>query len=156
ILGYRHRSDEAGRAFEQGVTLSPLYATAHQWYSYHLMVVPGRWDEAVREMARARELDPYSLVIAGSLVSAYDGAGRWADAEAMIEQSHALDANHPLTVSIADLFHDASHRHQDRIPADVRRAALVRAWSFDRIAGDSASAFDLERRLRDPGTRVAA
>ncbi len=155
ILDYRDRRVEAGRAFEQGVALSPGYATAHQWYSYHLMG-EGRWDDAVREMERARELDPLSLVIAVSVVFAYDGAGRWAEAEAIAEQSRALDRHHPLTIVFVDFFHDVSHRHLDRIPSDFRRLALARAWRAESMGGDSARVYDLERRLGDPVARPEA
>ncbi len=148
ILDYRNRGDEAGRAFEQGVALSPGYATAHQWYSYHLMGL-GRWDDGVREMERAKELDPTSLVIVTSLVFAYDGAERWSEAEAMAEQSRALDRNHFLVVLFADYLHDALHRHLDKVPADFRRFAQLRG-------GDSAVALDQERRLTDPAQRAAA
>lgn len=155
ILDYTGKSDEAGTAFEQGVALSPLYPTAHQWYSYHLMAV-GRWDEAVREMERARELDPLSLVIAVSVVSAYDGADRWSDAEAMAAQCRALDPDHPLTLFFAGLLHDASSRQLQRLPADVRRVALSRGWRVDSLGSDTATAADLERRLALPGSRERA
>ena len=149
IQGYRGRNTEAGRAFAQGVALSPRYPTAHQWYSYWLMG-QGRWDEGVTEMERAKELDPTSLVITISLVFAYDGAARWSEAEAMVDQSRALDAEHPLTIVFAELFHDIDHPHLERIPADFRRAMLARS------SGDSATAFEMERRLADPARRSAA
>ncbi len=153
ILDYRDRHAEAGRAFEQGVTLSPGYATAHQWYSYHLMA-RGRWDEAVRAMERAKELDPSSLVITISMVFAYDGAERWAEAEAMAAQSRALDANHSLTVQFADVMHDVLHRHLDRVPADIRRVVGMGAWRIGAVPDSSAA--DLERRLADPALRAVA
>ena len=157
ILDYRERHDEAGRAFEQGVALSPGYATAHQWYSYHLMGL-GRWDDGVREMERAKQLDPLSLVITISVVFAYDGAGRWNEAEAMADQSRALDPDHPLTILFADFLHDASHRHLERIPSDIRRVAQSQAWRTENlhVGDDSLAALDLERRLADPARRSLA
>jgi tetratricopeptide (TPR) repeat protein len=53
----------AEREFRQAIALNPNYATAHQWYAEHLMW-RGRFDEALRESERARELDPLSLIIA--------------------------------------------------------------------------------------------
>lgn len=153
ILGYRGKPDESGRAFAQGVALSPRYPTAHQWYSYWLLG-QGRWDDGVREMERAKELDPLSMVIATSLVFAYDGAERWTDAEAMVEQSRAIDPNHQLTILFTSLLHDLNHRHLERIPADVRRTAVARSWGAESFGADSAAA--LERRLTDPRTRPAA
>jgi tetratricopeptide (TPR) repeat protein len=43
--------------------LNPDYATAHQWYAEYL-AWQGRFDEALAESERARQLDPMSLIIA--------------------------------------------------------------------------------------------
>ena len=48
--------------FKQAILLNPNYATAHHWYSVYLTAM-GRHDEAMREIQRARELDPLSLII---------------------------------------------------------------------------------------------
>src|SRR4029453_7433192 len=53
----------AEREFLQAIELNPNYATAHHWYAEHLMW-RGRFDEALRERERARQLDPLSLIIA--------------------------------------------------------------------------------------------
>ncbi len=53
----------AEREFRRAIALNPSYATAHHWYAEHLMW-RGRFDEALRESERARELDPQSLIIA--------------------------------------------------------------------------------------------
>ncbi len=53
----------AAREFQRAIALNPSYATAHHWYAEHLMWL-GRFDEALRESERARELDPLSLIIA--------------------------------------------------------------------------------------------
>jgi len=53
----------AEREFRQAIALNPNYATAHHWYAEHLMW-RGRFEEALRESERARELDPLSLIIA--------------------------------------------------------------------------------------------
>ena len=51
------------REFQRSIELNPNYATAHHWYAEHLMW-RGRFDEALRESERARQLDPLSLIIA--------------------------------------------------------------------------------------------
>ena len=48
--------------FKRGLALNPNYATGHQWYSEYLVPV-ARLDEARKEIKRAQELDPLSLVI---------------------------------------------------------------------------------------------
>ena len=53
----------AEKEFKRAIALNPNYATAHQWYAEHL-TWRGRFDEALRESERARQLDPLSLIIA--------------------------------------------------------------------------------------------
>ena len=52
----------AEREFLRAIELNPNYPTAHHWYSRYLRGI-GRMDEALREIKRAEELDPLSLVI---------------------------------------------------------------------------------------------
>jgi TolB-like protein/Flp pilus assembly protein TadD len=53
----------AEKEFRRAIELNPNYATAHHWYAEHLMWL-GRFDDALRESERARQLDPLSLIIA--------------------------------------------------------------------------------------------
>jgi DNA-binding winged helix-turn-helix (wHTH) protein/Tfp pilus assembly protein PilF len=53
----------AGKEYRRAIELNPNYATAHHWYAEHLMWL-GRFDEALSESERARQLDPLSLIIA--------------------------------------------------------------------------------------------
>jgi Tfp pilus assembly protein PilF len=54
--------ESAGREFRRAIELNPNYATARHWHAYYLMM-SGRADEALAEIARALELDPLSLPI---------------------------------------------------------------------------------------------
>jgi len=53
----------AEKEFRRAIELNPNYATAHHWYAEHLMW-RGRFDAALQESERARQLDPLSLIIA--------------------------------------------------------------------------------------------
>lgn len=53
----------AEKEYRRALQLDPNYATAHQWYAEYLSF-QGRFDEALRESERARQLDPLSLIIA--------------------------------------------------------------------------------------------
>ncbi|MDP9162188.1 MAG: winged helix-turn-helix domain-containing protein [Acidobacteriota bacterium] len=53
----------AEKEFRRAIELDPNYATAHQWYAEHLAWL-GRFDDALAESERARQLDPLSLIIA--------------------------------------------------------------------------------------------
>ncbi len=52
----------AEQEYQKAIALNPSYATAHQWYAECLMW-QGRFEEALKESDRARELDPLSLII---------------------------------------------------------------------------------------------
>src|SRR5262249_42443229 len=49
--------------FRRSIELKPSYAVAHHWYSL-MLALSSRWDEAQQELARARNLDPFSPIIA--------------------------------------------------------------------------------------------
>jgi len=53
----------AEREYRRAIELNPNYATAHHWYAEHLMWRE-RFDEALGESERARQLDPLSVIIA--------------------------------------------------------------------------------------------
>ena len=52
------------KEYKRALDLNPSYATAHFWYSSHLLQVEGRWDEAISEVKEAEKLDLFSPVIA--------------------------------------------------------------------------------------------
>lgn len=60
----------------RAIEINPNYATGHNWYGFHLTMV-GRFDEAITEMLRARELDPLSPSIIQSLGWTYYQARRF-------------------------------------------------------------------------------
>jgi len=53
---------KAEKAFQHSIALNPNYATAHQWYAGQLRIL-GKFDDALREIHRAQELDPLSWQI---------------------------------------------------------------------------------------------
>jgi serine/threonine-protein kinase len=49
--------------FEQAMKLNPEYATAYHWYGFFGCLARGRWDDSIRALRRAQDLDPLSLPI---------------------------------------------------------------------------------------------
>jgi TolB-like protein/Tfp pilus assembly protein PilF len=72
------------REFRRAIELNPNYATAYQWLGLDFMVLTRRFDEGLRELRRAGEIDPLSLVIGSDTASALCYAGRFDEA---IEQA---------------------------------------------------------------------
>jgi TolB-like protein/DNA-binding winged helix-turn-helix (wHTH) protein/Flp pilus assembly protein TadD len=58
--------ESAGKEFQRSIELNSGYATAHHWYAWHLSLL-GRYDEAIEEMRKAKNLDPLSLIINADL-----------------------------------------------------------------------------------------
>jgi TolB-like protein/DNA-binding winged helix-turn-helix (wHTH) protein/Flp pilus assembly protein TadD len=73
----------ADKEYRQAIELSPSYATAHQWYTWHLIVL-GKNSEAITEIRRAESLDPLSLIISADMADVLLIARRY---EESIEQS---------------------------------------------------------------------
>lgn len=80
-LGVIHHEFEwrwgaAEAEFRKAIELNPNYATAHQWYGMFL-VYRGRFDEGLREVRIAEDLDPLSMVIKADIAQAFFMAGRF-------------------------------------------------------------------------------
>jgi TolB-like protein/DNA-binding winged helix-turn-helix (wHTH) protein/Flp pilus assembly protein TadD len=60
---YDYDWQSAEKEYRGAIQLGPGYATAHQWYA-ECLSLQGRFDEALAESERARQLDPLSLIIA--------------------------------------------------------------------------------------------
>jgi TolB-like protein/Flp pilus assembly protein TadD len=62
LTDYDHKWSSAESEYKKAIELDPNYATAHHWYGLLLMAL-GRVNEALAELRRAGELDPFSAII---------------------------------------------------------------------------------------------
>ena len=60
----------------RALEINPNYATAHHWYAFHLLM-EGRFEEAIEQMMRTRELDPLSPGVLQALGWCYYQARRF-------------------------------------------------------------------------------
>lgn len=60
----------------RALEINPNYATGHNWYAFHL-AMEGRFDEAIEQMMRTRELDPLSPAVLQALGWCYYQARRF-------------------------------------------------------------------------------
>lgn len=88
---YDYDWQTAEKEYRRAIELNPSYATAHQWYAECLMW-QGRFDEALQESERARQLDPFSLIIAADRGAILYYARKY---DAAIEQLKAVLAMDP-------------------------------------------------------------
>ncbi len=81
---------EAEREFQKAIELNPEYPTAPHFYA-NFLVAMGRFDEAIASFARARELDPLSMIINQGMAWAFYFARRYDDAIAQSRRTLELD-----------------------------------------------------------------
>ncbi len=93
----------AEQEYRKAIALNPSYSTAHQWYAECLMW-QGRFDEALKESDRARQLDPLSLIIATDRGAIFY---YWRQYDRAIEELlrvRELDPNFPRAGLIASAY----------------------------------------------------
>jgi len=78
--------------YKHAIQLNPGYATAHQWYSWHLFMV-GSNAEAMSELKKAENLDPLSLIIKTDIADALCVAHRYDEAVEQSEKALKMDPN---------------------------------------------------------------
>jgi TolB-like protein/DNA-binding winged helix-turn-helix (wHTH) protein/lipoprotein NlpI len=67
----------AEQEFHRAIELNPNFAQAHHWYGNLLLGPEGRHDEAIAELERAQQLDPFSPIIKADTGFAYFLAGHY-------------------------------------------------------------------------------
>ena len=81
---------EAERHFQAAISLDPTYATARQWYS-ELLLLTGRFTEAIAQGRTAAELDPLSSMAALAPASGLLAMHSYTDALAQYRRALDLD-----------------------------------------------------------------
>jgi TolB-like protein/DNA-binding winged helix-turn-helix (wHTH) protein/Tfp pilus assembly protein PilF len=89
---YDYDWQTAEKEYRRAIQLDPGYATAHQWYAEYLSW-QGRFDEALAESERARQLDPLSPIIATDHGSILYLARKYNQAIAQCRTVLDMDAN---------------------------------------------------------------
>ncbi|MCA1600447.1 MAG: protein kinase [Acidobacteria bacterium] len=83
----------AEKEFRRAIELNPNYATAHNWLGIDLLAPTKRFDEAIRELKRAEELDPLSPMIGSNLGVAILFTRRYDEAITQYRRVLSLDPN---------------------------------------------------------------
>ncbi len=141
----------AERAFKRALELNPNLAAAHAHYAWYLVLF-GRWDEAVAEVAQARELDPLSPRWAAWLAWIYWGNGQFKLALQEVGKSLELDPQYPLGLHVLGSIYTELGRFDEAITAHRKAAALdpVWLWGLGRVyakAGHAVEARKIAGRL---------
>jgi tetratricopeptide (TPR) repeat protein len=114
----------AEAAFQRALELEPRYATAHQWYA-ELLSAMGRHDEALIEIRRATDLDPFSLI--ANSVHAYllYFARHYNRSIAVADRVLELDRNFPEVYIYLKRSYEQLGRYDQSIAARQTRRRLL-------------------------------
>jgi TolB-like protein/DNA-binding winged helix-turn-helix (wHTH) protein/Flp pilus assembly protein TadD len=113
--------------YKQAINLKPGYATAHQWYSWHLIMM-GRNNDAMSELRTAQGLDPLSLIISADIADALFVAHRYDDAVQQSRKTLELDPNFAIGHYELGLAFGQKHMHDEAI-AELQRAIALSGHS---------------------------
>lgn len=93
----------AEKEYRRAIELNPNYATAHHWYAEYLCW-RGRFDEALRESKRARQLDPLSLIIATDNAAILYDSRQYDSAIEQFRYVLQMEPNFPRAGVIAEAY----------------------------------------------------
>ncbi|MFL6278132.1 MAG: TPR end-of-group domain-containing protein, partial [Blastocatellia bacterium] len=82
----------AQREYKRIIEMNPNYATAHHWYGLFLVRL-GHFDEALVELERAQDLEPFSLIISANIARTFYYRGQYEKAIEQCLETLELDPN---------------------------------------------------------------
>ncbi|HEX5703524.1 MAG TPA: protein kinase [Pyrinomonadaceae bacterium] len=102
----------AEREFKLAIELNPSYATAHQRYSLFLPAL-GRFDEAIAEARKARDVDPLALPVNENLGDILYLARRYDEAIEQLRKTLELDPNYGVAHGTLAKVYEAQGKHEE-------------------------------------------
>jgi serine/threonine protein kinase/tetratricopeptide (TPR) repeat protein len=128
---YRHDGDWFGAEtdYNWAIGLNPNYAVAHHWYGALLRDM-GRFDEALTQMERARELNPFSLAINTSLGYLYFFARQYDQAITQCRQTLQQDPDFHWAYDVMALSHIQKGEFEEALK-ELKQALAISASSID-------------------------
>ncbi len=130
---YRFERDWFGAEtdYNWAIGLNPNYATAHHWYGALLRDM-GRFDEALAELERARELNPFSLAINTSIAYLFYFARQYDEAINQCLKALELDADFHWAYDVQGLAYLQKGEFEESIAA-LQRALDLSDSSVDYV-----------------------
>jgi tetratricopeptide (TPR) repeat protein len=114
---------EAEAGYRRALVLNPGYAHAHFRYAYLLMIL-GRFDEALQRMQQARELEPLSLIFSNTIGYILYFMGLYDQAIAQHQATLALDDGFPPAHYMMGLAYEQQGKYDRAVEAFQRAMSL--------------------------------
>ena len=111
--------------YKRALALNPGYATAHQWYAWHLVVM-GRNGEAIAELEKAQSLDPLSLIISADLADVLCVAHLYDKSMQQSQKTIEMDPHFALAHYQLGQALEQKHKHDEAI-SEFRTAVELSA-----------------------------
>jgi adenylate cyclase len=140
---------KAEQEYRRAVELKPNFATAHQWLGSDVLTQLGRFDEALAEGGRARELDPLSAIIAVNYGDTLFNARRYDEAIAAYKKAIALDPDFYISYNGLGNALTLMGNYREAIQADQRSMNSALSKSYLAYAFAKSGNKDGARRLID-------
>ncbi|MCI0619156.1 tetratricopeptide repeat protein, partial [bacterium] len=144
---------EAEKEFEISLKLNPGYATAHHWYAAFLVTL-GKFQQAVDEVHKARDLDPFSPVIHWTMGYIYQYARQYDKAIEQYRYTQLLDPSFfRVSVDLAlayvkkSMFQEALVELEKVIAAKISTPSILASIGYTYAMADRTE--DAEKILED-------
>ena len=153
----------AEQEYRRAIELNPNYATAHHWLGEFIAGL-GRFDEGLRIIQRARELDPLSIIINTDIAKVYMMGHRYDEAIAQFRKALEMDPGFDVAHGLLALTYSLKGEHEAafaefRQMKDFSRNPLFLSWlgNVYGAAGRNVEAEGILNQLRDlsPHTPVS-
>jgi TolB-like protein/Flp pilus assembly protein TadD len=145
--------------YQKSIALNPSNEKAHRLYAAYLASL-GRHQEAIREINRSRDLDPFSLIANANVVRMLYYARRWTQAVEEAHKAELLDPNYSRTYfwlgrvyAQMGKFSEAIAEAERSGPTDSVIRLTELAYARAR-AGDTAEANSLLQNLQQRAERA--
>lgn len=116
--------ESAETHYKRAIQLDNSYPTAHHWYG-EFLILRGKYDEGLKELARAEELDPFSTAIKTDIAEGLYRARRYQEALAQTDKVLQLD---PRNVQIYRIIRriqkQTSSDEQEIVKTDLQTQRL--------------------------------
>ncbi len=141
---------DAEARFLKSIALDPNDSKAHQWYG-NLLTAAGRFEEAEREMRRAQQIEPLSLIASAALGWVHYYAGHHEQALEQFRLTLALDSDFELAYLWSGWALEALGRYDEA--ERMLQQALARS-NDNRISLASLARVQVLRGDRDAAERT--
>jgi tetratricopeptide (TPR) repeat protein len=140
------------KEFKRAIELNPNYATGHQWYAYYLASME-RFDEAIREINEAHDLDPLSINVNTDKGEILYFSRRYDEAMVAYRSSLEMDNNFMMAHYLLGCAYEEKGMYGEAADEYQKALALVKVDDYPNLTGYLGRAYALMGR-RDEAVKI--